>query len=149
MTNFNKNKAQKYLGLAGAVSVFSKDKSTSVGCVIVADDGSVRSMGYNGAPRDCAADEDERQERPEKYFWFEHSERNAIYNAARCGTPLEGCTAFITHPPCMDCARALVQAGIKCVVWNTPNTEFAERWKEHAERVERLFSECGVQWGTV
>ena len=128
MTNFNKNKVQKYLGLAGAVSVFSKDRSASVGCVIVADDGSVRSMGYNGAPRGSTADEDERQERPEKYFWFEHSERNAIYNAARCGTPLEGCTAFITHPPCIDCARALVQAGIKCVVWNIPNTEFAERW---------------------
>lgn len=143
-----RDKALKYLGLAGAVSIFSKDESTKVGCIIVAPDGSVRAMGYNGAVRGSRADEDERRERPEKYWHFEHGERNAIYNAARCGTPLEGCTAFITHPPCMDCARALVQAGIVSVVWNIPNTEFEQRWLEHKVRVERLFTECNVEWRT-
>lgn len=143
-----RNKAHKYLGLAGAVSVFSKDPNTHVGAVIVADDGSVRAMGYNGAPRGCSADEDSRRERPEKYFWMEHAERNAIYNAARCGTPIENCTLVVTHPPCMDCARAIVQAGIKHVIWNIPNLEFSARWKEHEERVTRLFNECNVTWET-
>lgn len=141
-----REKALKYLGLAGAVSLFSKDQSTQVGALVIAPDGSVRAMGYNGAPRGCSADEDERTQRPEKYFWMEHAERNTIYNAARCGTPLEGCTMIVTHPPCMDCARAIVQAGIVGVVWNLPNIEFAERWKEHAVRVKRLFGECGVNW---
>lgn len=144
-----REKALKYLGLAGAVSLFSKDISTKVGALVIAPDGSVRAMGYNGAPRGCVADEDARIQRPEKYFWMEHAERNAIYNAARCGTPLEGCAMIVTHPPCMDCARAIVQAGIVSVVWNVPNIEFARRWEEHADRVTRLFEECGVQWRMV
>lgn len=139
-----KNKAHKYLNLAGAVSVFSKDTSTSVGALIVGPAGEVRGTGYNGAPRGSKADEDTRQQRPEKYMWYEHAERNSIYNAARCGTPTDGCTMIITHPPCMDCARAIVQAGIKEVIWNVPNPEFEARWLEHKGRVTFLFDECGV-----
>ena len=144
----DRTKAHKYLGLAGAVSVFSKDRSTCVGALIVGPDGEIRGTGYNGAPRGSMADEDERRERPEKYFWFEHAERNAIYNAARCGTPTNGCTMVVTHPPCMDCARAIVQAGIKQVIWNIPNLEFEARWLEHKDRVTRLFEECGVRFAT-
>ena len=144
-----RNKAHKYHGLAGAVSVFSKDSSTQVGALIVGPAGEVRGTGYNGAPRGSTADEDNRAQRPEKYFWFEHAERNAIYNAARCGTPTDGCTMIITHPPCMDCARAIVQAGIKEVIWNVPNPEFEARWLEHKDRVTFLFEECGITWETI
>jgi dCMP deaminase len=56
-----------------------------------------------------------RWERPAKYQWVEHAERNAIYNAARMGIPLKGCTAYITLAPCADCTRALIQAGISAV----------------------------------
>ena len=144
-----RNKAHKYLGLAGAVSVFSKDSSTQVGALIVGPAGEVRGTGYNGAPRGSKADEDTRQQRPEKYMWYEHAERNSIYNAARCGTPTDGCTMIITHPPCMDCARAIVQAGIKEVIWNVPNSEFEARWLEHKDRVTFLFDECGITWETI
>ena len=140
----DKHKALKYLGLAGAVSLFSKDASTRVGALIIGPAGEVRGTGYNGAPRGSKADEDNRANRPEKYFWFEHAERNAIYNAARCGTPTDGCTMIITHPPCMDCARAIVQAGIKEVVWNVPHPGFEARWLEHKDRATLLFDECGV-----
>lgn len=51
--------------------------------------------------------------RPLKYQYVEHAERNAIYNAARVGTPTLGCSAFVSLAPCVGCARALVQAGIK------------------------------------
>ena len=145
----DKNKAHKYLGLAGAVSLFSKDASTQVGALIIGPAGEVRGTGYNGAPRGSKADEDNRMHRPEKYFWFEHAERNAIYNAARCGTPTDGCTMIITHPPCMDCARAIVQAGIKDVIWNVPNSEFGNRWLEHKDRATFLFDECGVKHGVL
>lgn len=61
---------------------------------------------------------DERwHQRPEKYLWVEHAERNAVYNAARLGLSTIGATAYITYgTPCSDCARALIQAGVKEVV---------------------------------
>jgi len=52
----------------------------------------------------------ERLERPAKYLWLEHAERNAICNAARAGTATEACTIYVEIMPCMDCARAIVQA---------------------------------------
>lgn len=141
-------KALKYLEIADAVAKLSKDESTKVGAVILGEGSlEIRALGYNGAPRGCGADEDvQRVDRPEKYFWFEHAERNAIYNAARIGTPLAGSTLLVTHPPCMDCARAIVQAGIKRVYWRRPTAEFAARWEEHADRVFKLFIECNVIW---
>jgi len=66
----------------------SKDKSTHVGAVVVDDLNIVRSMGYNSFVRGINDDVPERQERPEKYFWFEHAERNAIYNSQ---LSLRGC----------------------------------------------------------
>lgn len=143
----NLSKAQKYMEIAYATSRFSKDESTQVGAVIVGPTNEVRSLGYNGAPRGCLADEagDTRgTTRPEKYFWFSHAELNAITNAARVGVPLDGSTIVVTHPPCMDCARAIVQAGIKQVVTVRPNAEFAGRWAEHIRRTQALFQECGV-----
>jgi dCMP deaminase len=138
-------KALKYLEIARAAAKFSKDESTQVGAVILGPSQEVRSLGYNGAPRGCAADEDSRgRERPEKYFWFSHAELNAITNAARVGTPLLGSAIIVTHFPCMDCARAIVQAGIVEVYCPRPSDEFAERWKEHTGRSLKLFNECGV-----
>lgn len=143
----NRVKAMQYMEIAYATSRFSKDESTQVGAVIVGPTNEVRSLGYNGAPRGCSADDrgDTRgSTRPEKYFWYSHAELNAITNAARVGVPLEGSTIVVTHPPCMDCARAIVQAGIKQVVAARPAAEFAERWIEHTRRVQTLFSECKV-----
>src|SRR3989338_3606723 len=96
-------KARKYLDIALAAAQLSKDTSTKVGAIIVGPTNEVRSLGYNGAPRGCNADEDERgRTRPEKYFWFSHAEMNAITNAARVGTPLDGSSLVVSHPPCMD-----------------------------------------------
>jgi dCMP deaminase len=53
-----------------------------------------------------------------KYIWFEHAERNAIYQAARRGLSTEGCTMFVELTPCVECARAIIQAGITQVVIN-------------------------------
>lgn len=147
----NIDKIRKYMEIAHAVSKLSKDESTKVGAVVLGQGSlEVRSLGYNGAPRGCTADEDSRgTERPEKYFWMEHAERNAIFNAARIGTPLAGSTLLVTHPPCMDCARAIVQAGIKEVYWPEPTPEFGARWIEHKYRVQKLFNECGVDFDEI
>jgi dCMP deaminase len=77
---------------------------------------------------------------------MEHAERNAIYNAARCGTPLEGCTLYVEIMPCMDCARAIVQAGIgQVVISGTRMSQYAsDYYEEHFRNVEVLFKEACV-----
>ena len=141
-------KAYKYLEVARVIAQnFSKDQSTKVGCVIVGPSGESRAWGYNGSPRGCVADEDERGVgRPEKYYWLSHAELNAITNAASIGTPLKDSTLIVTHPPCMDCARAIVQAGIKEVWAASPSHEFKDRWHEHITRTKKLFTECRVKY---
>ena len=97
----------------------SKDPSTKVGCVIVGDDNAVLSMGFNGFPRGINEHDKNRWKRPEKYNWVEHAERNAIYNAARHGINLKGSRLYLNWDPkgiCSDCARALIQVGIKEVI---------------------------------
>ena len=94
----------------------SKDPNTQIGCVIVGPNHEIRSTGYNSFPRGIRDDVPERLVRPTKYLWIEHAERNAICNAARAGTATEGCTIYVEIMPCMDCARAMVQAGITQVV---------------------------------
>ena len=142
----NPLKLEKYLGVVDAIAQLSKDQSTQVGALILGPTFEVRSLGYNGAPRGCSADEDRRNQRPEKLFWFSHAELNAITNAARVGTPLAGCVLLVTHPPCMDCARAIVQAGITGVLTRNPGAEFLERWVEHTRRTQQLFEECHVDY---
>lgn len=132
-----------FMEIAKVVSSRSKDRSTKVGCVIVGPNNEIRSTGYNSFPRGINDHVECRHERPEKYRWTEHAERNAIYNAARCGTPLEGCRAYLPWFPCMDCARALVQAGIVEVVCTEADTDHP-RWGEDFERSMTLFREAGV-----
>lgn len=105
-----------FLSICRVVSTRSKDPHTQLGCVIVGPNHEIRATGYNSFPRGIRDNVPERLERPEKYKWMEHAERNAICNAARCGTPLEGCVLYCEILPCMDCARAIVQAGIKEII---------------------------------
>ena len=137
--------SNKFLPIAQAIAQLSKD-TTKVGAVILGPNGEGGPWGYNGAPRGCAADEDERKERPEKYWWFEHAERNAIYAAARTGFATDGATIVVTHPPCMDCARAIVQAGIKRVIASGRGQLFDGRWLEHTARAEALFAEVDIEF---
>lgn len=129
-----------FLTLARHVATASKDRSTKVGCVLVVED-SIASTGCNGFPRGIDDDVPERHERPEKYYWAEHAERNAIYNAARIGTPLKGCRAYVTMFPCMDCARGLIQIGCTQIIAPVPDRE---RWEEHSKRTKVLCREAGV-----
>lgn len=160
--------------LAKEVSTKSKDPSTKVGCVIVGPSHEVRTIGYNGFPRgvrehiEVPKDEKAQREllkqspdyqflldperwdkRPEKYSWVEHAERNAIYNAARMGTSLEGCTAYLNWlpTPCADCTRAIIQAGIVRIVGPDipfPGAGCGEHY--HTATIEEtMLKEAGVQ----
>jgi dCMP deaminase len=112
-----------FMEMANLVSTKSKDRSTQVGCVIVGPNREVRTTGYNGFCRGIDDDVEERHERPEKYLWSEHAERNAIYNAARNGIRIEDCTAYTTVFPCADCARGLIQSGVVRIVTRPINNQ--------------------------
>ena len=136
-----------YLDICKVVAARSKDPHTQIGCVIAGPAHEIRSTGYNSLPRGIRDDVPERLERPTKYLWMEHAERNAIYNAARCGTPLEGCTLYVEIMPCMDCARAIVQAGIREVIISGARMSqyTSDYYDEHFRNVEVLFKEAGVK----
>jgi dCMP deaminase len=134
---------QYFMGIAGQIALRSKDRSTKVGCVIVGPDNEIRATGYNSFPRGIDDGNEARHQRPEKYLWTEHAERNAVYAAARVGIPLKGCRAYLPWFPCMDCARALVQAGIVELIATEPDLN-NPKWGEDFKRVGTLLSEAGV-----
>jgi dCMP deaminase len=136
-----------YLDICRVVAKRSKDPDTQLGAVIVGPAKEIRSTGYNSLPRHIRDDIEERKQRPTKYLWMEHAERNAIYNAARCGTPLEGCTLYVELMPCMDCARAIVQAGIVEVIVDSERMARydSEKYNPHFDNVRVLFEEAGVR----
>lgn len=133
----------RMMALAGYVAGWSKDRSTQVGCVIVGPRNDVRAIGYNGFPRGCDDDAEHRHERPLKYRWTEHAERNAVYNAAAVGTPLAECRIYIPWYPCADCARAIIQVGITEVIAIEPKWD-DERWGYDFAVTREMFQECGV-----
>jgi dCMP deaminase len=134
----------RFMHLAEFVANWSKDRSAKIGCVIVGPDHEVRSLGYNGFPRGCNDNRDDRHERPAKYKYTEHGERNAVFNAARCGVSLKGCTAYIPWYPCADCARSLIQSGVSTIVAVEPNWN-DERWGADFRVVKDMLDECKVR----
>ncbi|MDA4844493.1 deoxycytidylate deaminase [Hoeflea poritis] len=136
---------RRFMELADHIASWTEDRDFSVGAVIVGDDLEIRSTGYNGLPRGVKANDDARFDRAsgEKFFWFEHAERNAIYNAARMGTPLDGCTIYVNRFPCADCARAIIQSGITTVI--CPPKPAHDGALDHSFDVsEILLAEAGV-----
>jgi dCMP deaminase len=134
---------ERFMNLARHIAEWSKDRSTKVGAVIVGPSNEVRAIGYNGFPRGIDDDVPGRHERPEKYLWVEHAERNAIYNAARIGIPVAGCKMYLPWFPCMDCARAIVQSGIETLIAIEPDVA-DPKWGEDFKRAIDLFKEARV-----
>ena len=138
-----------YINMLPGIAAKSKDPNTKIGCIIIGSDNEPLSMGYNSFPRGINDNVPDRYERPEKYLWIEHAERNAIYNAARSGIKLKGSKIYLPCLPCMDCARAIVQVGIVEVIyddvcqkaWEKTSVKYAPEWK----RTRVLFAEAGVR----
>jgi len=133
--------------LAHTVKLKSKDKNTQIGAIIVGKDKEIISTGYNSFPRGINDEIPSRQERPEKYFWFEHAERNAIYNAARIGVSTDGTTMYLNCGiPCADCTRGIINAGIVRIFCE--RGEYGAKgikWEESAERSWDMLEEAGVE----
>ncbi len=124
----------------------SKDRSTKVGCVIIGPSKEIRTTGYNGFVREANDEREDWHTRPKKYKVTCHAEANAVANAARAGTSLLGCTAYISLPPCSNCALLLAQAGIvRIKVLQVPdNWASLTTWKEEFSIAEEILKEAGI-----
>lgn len=141
----NRRWIEHYLEICKITAKMSRDDTTQVGAVIVGEDKEVLSTGFNGFPRGVDDNKLERYERPEKYTWFEHGERNAIYNAARTGARLKGTTLFINAPPCSHCARAIIQCGIVHIIYPTKHAFIGRKdWYADLLKAQAMLIEAGV-----
>lgn len=145
MPLISRSKAIKYLQLAKfQADLFSKDPHTKVATILLSPNLVILSTGYNGFPSGMDDDVAHRWERPLKYNYVTHSEINSICSAARNGTRLDGAIAIVTLFPCSDCAKALIQAGIKTIVAPEPDFKLP-KWGDSFKTSEEMFREVGVQ----
>lgn len=127
------------LDLAFAVAKRSRDPSTKVGAVIIRDDKTICSMGYNGFPRTMEDKEEWWTDRPEKYARVIHGEMNALLNSKES---VKGMTLYCTHPCCEHCSKHLIAAGIARVVFGT-SEDIRSRF-DITKSLE-MFRDCGVE----
>lgn len=133
-----------FMGVAHLSGMRSKDPNTQVGACIVSEDNKILSMGYNGLPRGCSDDEfpweREGEEMDTKYAFVTHSELNAILNYR--GGSLEGTKLYVSLFPCNECAKAIIQAGIRTVVYDSDKYQ-----NTPANRAsKRMFDAAGVRY---
>ena len=110
-----------FMGISKLAGMRSKDPNTQVGACIVGEDNKILSMGYNGFPNGCS-DEDFPWDRDgdmlnTKYAYVTHSELNAILNYR--GGSLVGSKLYVSLFPCNECAKAIIQSGIKTVIYDS------------------------------
>ena len=118
----------------------SKD-STKVGAALIGLEGEVRLTSFNGPPRGVR-DLVCRRVRPVKYLFASHAEQNLIAFAAREGIRTKGCSVFVTHSPCSNCAKSLIQAGIRRVYVGPGQTSMPE---DEFSAASTMFAEAGVE----
>lgn len=123
----------------------SDDPSTKNGAILLNRFGQIIGSGVNCFPRDVLLHAD-RLQRPTKYAFMEHAERNAIFAAARQGESTDGGTLYCPWYACSDCARAIIQAGIVRVIGHKQMFDRTpEHWKESIAFGNEMFREAGVE----
>lgn len=131
-----------FISLAHLSALRSKDPSTQVGAVIVDNLNKIVSIGYNGLPRGCEDNQfpwgREGEFLKTKYPFVVHAELNAILNATRS---VIGCTIYVSLFPCNECAKAIIQSGIKKVVYSCD--KYAETDQIKASKM--MFKAAGVE----
>lgn len=133
-----------FMGVAQLSAMRSKDPSTQVGACIVSSDNKILSMGYNGFPQGCSDDEfpweRDGDSLETKYPFVTHGELNAILNYR--GGSLEGTKLYVSLFPCNECAKAIIQAGIRTVVYDSD--KYGGTPGNRASK--RMFDAAGVEY---
>ena len=140
----DKNKAIKFLKLANNMAdLFSKDGQTKVGAIALEPNSfQIKSSGYNGFPRNLE-ESSCRWQKPNKYNYVVHAEANMICNASLNGVSLLNTIAVTTLYPCKECAKLMIQSGIKTIITKTPDYS-NEIWGESFKISKEMFEELGV-----
>lgn len=128
---------ERFFSLAEHIAEWSYDPRTKVGAVIVDSKKRIVGTGYNGFPRGVKDLPARYNDRETKLKFVCHAERNAIDNAPMS---VEGCTMYVTLPPCNECAKSIIQSGIYKVVTKKQDREDTFDWMV----AEQMFSEAGV-----
>ncbi len=141
----------RYMELAKAVSTWSKDPSKKIGAIAIGSKGQVLAQGFNGFPRGIDDTDERLNDRETKYKYVVHAEMNLIYNATFNGISLDGSTVYIYGLPlCSECAKGLIQVGVKRIVMSRDSLESADdKWLESFELTMQLLNESGIHWKTV
>ena len=134
-----------FMGLAMLASMRSKDPNTQVGCCIVDSDNRILSLGYNGFPIGCSDDVFpwERQAKRSydtKYNYVCHAELNAILSYK--GNSLKGAKVYVNQFPCNECAKAIIQAGIKSIIYY--DDKYADT--DTVKSSKRMFNAVGLKY---
>jgi dCMP deaminase len=138
----------RFLEMAKNVSAWSKDPSTQVGSIAVDPiKKNIISTGYNGFPRGILDSVERYEHKPTKYKLVVHSEMNLIYNASYTGVSLNGSTLYVYGlPVCSECAKGIIQVGVKRVVMLIEDKKVSDKWKDSWVDTENMFKEAGVQY---
>ena len=137
----------RYLLLAKHFSTWSKDPSTQVGAVAVSDNGLILSEGWNGFPRGIRDTQSRLGDRQTKYDYMVHAEKNLIYNATRNGISLLNSNLYVYGlPVCSECAKGVIQVGIKSVYVLTDSMNVRDTWAESWKKTTDTFDEVGIQY---
>lgn len=138
-----------FMAIAKLSAMRSKDPSTQVGACIVDKNNRILSIGYNGAPNGYSDDifpwDREGNELETKYPYVVHAERNAILNYRGSRKDFEGAKIYVDLFPCNECAKIIIQSGIKEVIYLSD--KYANSENNIASR--KLFDECGVQYNKI
>ena len=131
-----------FMGVAKLAAHRSKDPSTQVGACIVSQDNIIISTGYNGMPKGCSDDEFPwaRDGAETKYPYVVHAELNAILNAN--GRDLRGSRVYVALFPCNECAKAIIQSGVKEVYYLSD--KYADSMSTLASK--RMMMSAGVKF---
>lgn len=103
---------ETFMAIAGILARRSKDPRTKVGAVIVSPENRILSVGYNGTPRGVDDADFPWDDRTSKHRLVIHAERNAVLNYRGLLRDLQGARVYVTHRPCPECLKELVQVGV-------------------------------------
>ena len=134
---------KRFLKLSKEIAEWSKDPSTKVGALIISEDRNIISTGYNGFPRGIEDTEERLNNRELKYKFILHAEMNCIMNALYNGRSVKDCILFVHGlPPCSECTKSIIQAGIKKVI---TDSKASENWKESSKLSLEMLKEANVE----
>lgn len=146
MSNYSDSWNLKYIELAKKFASWSKDPSVKVGTVAIGSKGQVLSQGYNGFPKQFDDSLDIYKTSKLKKKYIIHAEMNCIYHATLNGISLEGSTLFVYGlEVCHECAKGIIQVGIKEVVTYSPNPP-KNKWLESFKTSEELLAKSNINY---